>query len=204
MENFVENLSDLDANKRYSYADYLTWKFYQRTELHDGKLIVLDNTGTWHQTVFGKSMFILHDYFKPKNLILIQAPFDVRILNESKHIPDSEVFTVVQPDFSVFDDDEKLDENGGIDAPILVIEILSPLSNNYQNELFDKFNIYEKAGVKEYWVIAPQQKLIMIFTLKKGCFVGLEPIKEDGIIQSVLFPDLKIKASELLIDLDFL
>lgn len=204
MENFIYELSDLDKNKTYSYADYLTWRFYQRTELHCGKLVVLDNTGTWHQTVFSKLMLVLHDYFKLKNLILIQAPFDIRILNQSKYIPDNEVFTVVQPDFSVFDDDEKLDENGGIDAPVLVIEILSPLSKDYNNELFEKFDIYEKAGVKEYWVIAIEQKLVMIFTLINGHFKGLEPIKETGIIQSVLFPDLKINASNVLIDLDFL
>lgn len=204
MENFINELTDLDPNKRYSYADYLTWRFYQRTELHDGKLVVLDNTGTLHQTVFGNLMLILYDFFKKKNLLMIQAPFDVRIFNKSNPIPDNEVFTVVQPDFSIFDDDNQLDEKGGIDAPLLVIEILSPLSDDYKNELFDKFDIYEKAGVKEYWIIAPLQKLVMIFTLKNGYFKGLEPIKENGIIHGVLFPDLKINAAEVLIELDFL
>ena len=203
MENFIDDISQLDLNKKYSFEDYLSWRFYQRTELHDGKLVIVDNTGTLHQTVFGTLMMILHDYFKSKNFILIQAPFDIRIFNKSRPIPHNETFTLVQPDFSIFDDDKKIDENGGIDAPVLIVEILSPLSDNYQNELFDKFDIYQKAGVKEYWVVAPLQKLVMLFTLKKGHFVGLEPIKEDGIIQSVLFPDLKINASELLIELDF-
>jgi Uma2 family endonuclease len=203
MDNFIYNLSDLNFDDKYSYADYLTWKFYQRTELHNGKLVVLDNTGTLHQTVFGNLIRLFNNFFENENLILCQAPFDVRIHNKSNFVNDEDVFTVLQPDFSVFDDDEKLDEKGGIDAPVFIIEILSPLSNNYNNELIDKFSIYEKAGVQEYWIIAPMQKMILIYILKNGVFVALEPIKENQIFHGVLFPQLQINSNELLIEMNF-
>lgn len=63
-------------------------------------------------------------------------------------------------------DPAKLDDAGCIGAPDLVIEILSP--GNNKRELKNKFEVYEEAGVSEYWVIHPNEQTLLIYTLIEG------------------------------------
>lgn len=70
MDNFIYDLSDLNFDTIYYYADYLTWKFSQITELHIGNLVVLDNTRTLHQTVFGNLIRLFNNFFENQNLIV--------------------------------------------------------------------------------------------------------------------------------------
>jgi Uma2 family endonuclease len=79
---------------------------------------------------------------------------------------DNEVTTVVQPDICVICDESKIDERGCIGAPDLVIEILSP--GNTKKELKIKFELYEEAGVKEYWIVYPVEESIAVFLLNEN------------------------------------
>lgn len=47
----------------------------------------------------------------------------------------------------------------------MVIEITSP--STFQKDLKDKFNLYEKVGVREYWIVHPEEKTISVFQLTK-------------------------------------
>lgn len=80
-----------------------------------------------------------------------------------------DIFTVVQPDLCVVCDSEKLDEAGCMGAPDLVVEILSPCNN--QKDLRCKYEVYEESGVKEFWVIHPEEQTLLVYTLTKGKFV---------------------------------
>jgi Uma2 family endonuclease len=93
------------------------------------------------------------------------APFDVRLPKKLQEKADNQIYTVVQPDICVVCDPAKLDERGCVGAPDMVVEILSPSSLKY--DLRDKFDIYEAAGVKEYWVVAPEEKSINVFILQQ-------------------------------------
>jgi Uma2 family endonuclease len=75
------------------------------------------------------------------------------------------ILTVVQPDITVVCDPEKLDDKGCIGAPDLVIEILSPGNKNI--ELKDKFEIYQEAGIKEYWIVEPEEIYLGIYLNKR-------------------------------------
>ncbi|NCX96889.1 MAG: Uma2 family endonuclease, partial [Chitinophagia bacterium] len=90
------------------------------------------------------------------------APFDVRL--PKKNDSDETIYTVVQPDICVICDPSKLDYKGCIGAPDLVVEILSP--SNTIDYIGSKFNIYEEAGVKEYWEIEPSRRSIVVYTLQ--------------------------------------
>ena len=92
------------------------------------------------------------------------APFDVRLPDSSRKHKD--IDTVVQPDLCVVCNSEKLDELGCVGAPDLVIEILSP--GNNKKELQLKYEVYEASGVKEYWVIHPDERTLLIYTLETG------------------------------------
>ena len=79
---------------------------------------------------------------------------------------DNEVTTVVQPDICVICDESKIDSRGCCGAPDLVVEILSPGNSNKEIKL--KFELYEEAGVKEYWIVYPEEESIAVFILNEN------------------------------------
>ena len=83
-------------------------------------------------------------------------------------------YTVVQPDVTVVCDESKLDEQGCNGAPDLVVEVLSP--GNTQKERREKFDIYEEAGVREYWIVDPAQEYLIIYSLNgNDQYIGSRP-----------------------------
>jgi Uma2 family endonuclease len=155
-------LSDLDLNKTYSYADYLKWTFDERIELIKGKIFQMTPApNTYHQRVSGATFSELYNYLKKKPCSVFSAPFDVRLPRKSAD--DNTIYTVVQPDICVVCDPVKVDKKGCIGAPDIVIEILSP--GNNKKELQNKFEVYEEALVKEYWIIHPDEHTFLKYVL---------------------------------------
>ena len=76
---------------------------------------------------------------------------------------EDEIDTIVQPDISVICDPSKIIKKGCLGAPDLIIEILSPSTS--KKDLNEKFQLYEKHGVKEYWIVDPGNRYIQIFHL---------------------------------------
>lgn len=156
----------LDLNKRYSYADYLTWIDDRRRELIDGFVKMMSPAPTRkHQEISKEILLDVGNYLRDKPCKVFHAPFDVR-LPQHNETGNHEIFTVVQPDICVICDNSKLDERGCIGAPDLIIEIVSPASA--QVDTRDKFQIYQDSGVREYWIVFPEEKVIQIFLLTNG------------------------------------
>ncbi len=154
--------SDLDLTKTYTYADYLTWQFEERLELIKGRIFIMSPAPRRiHQKASAIIFYNLFDYLKGKPCDVYSAPFDVRLPRKSKD--DKEIFTVLQPDICVICDRSKLDDRGCIGAPDIVVEILSP--GNNRKELQNKYEVYEESGVKEYWIIHPDEKTFMKYIL---------------------------------------
>ena len=155
----------LDNNKRYTYADYLTWADDKRRELIDGFAHLMAGPMRIHarvSTKFGTWVGTFIDKKKGKCQVY-HAPFDVRLpLNGSND--NDRIYDVVQPDICVVCDLNKLDDRGCIGAPDLIVEVLSPSSLKYDWNY--KFNLYEKAGVKEYWIVDPKAKMVSVFLLQ--------------------------------------
>lgn len=190
----ITDINQLDLNKTYSYADYLLWQVKEKIELFKGKILAMSPApARYHQKIVGNIHGILFPIFKGKKCELYTAPFDVRIPKQDKE--DDKIFTVVQPDLSVICDPEKLDERGCIGAPDLVIEILSP--GNSKKEMDVKFTLYEEAGVLEYWIVHPTEKVIWIYVLENGRYVTHKPFVEGEFLISKKFPDLKINTAEI-------
>ncbi|WP_269241909.1 Uma2 family endonuclease [Flavobacterium limnophilum] len=192
----ITDINQLDFDKTYSYADYLTWKFQERLEIFKGKLFRMSPApSTSHQKVASNLHGILWNKFKNHSCKLFSAPFDVRLMDKKKSTNDSEVFTVVQPDLCVICDENKLDQRGAFGAPDLVIEILSP--GNSKKEMKYKFDLYEEAGVLEYWIVNPEDKTFLIYVLKDDQFIGIHPLIEEDQIKSLLFPQLDFILEEI-------
>ena len=167
----ITKLSQLDLNKKYSYADYLLWKIKERVELFKGMIAEMSPApSTTHQRILLILTRIFDAFFIHHSCSLFFAPIDVRLLNKKKSTKDKDIYTVVQPDLIVVCNENKIDERGCLDAPDLVVEILSPGNSN--KEMNIKYELYEEAGVQEYWIIHPAERQLLIYVLENGIFIG--------------------------------
>ena len=188
----VTNFSDLDLTKQYSYSDYLLWQFQERVELIKGFILKMSPAPSMiHQRISNNLSFELNNYFKRKSCDVFVAPFDVRLPIPSA-IKDS---TVVQPDLCIICDESKLDAKGCNGTPDLMIEIISP--NNSKHDVHTKFNLYQESGVKEYWIIEPNDKIILVYSLVNDEFIGLKPQVVGEKLKSPLFPELNIAIEDV-------
>lgn len=178
-------------NKKYTYSDYLTWPEEERWEIIDG-IPYMQSAPTWqHQVISGQLMLQFGEYLKNKPCRIFSAPFDLRIpeLNEV----DEETTFVCQPDLLIICDKEGLKGTGYYGTPTLIIEISSP--STARNDKLLKFNKFEKAGVKEYWIIEPDGNFVSVFTLQANMRYGRPDVYSDN-------DKIKVTAfSDLIIDL---
>lgn len=156
-------------DKTYTLADLMTWDSEDRYELIDGvPYLMSPGPAQNHQEISVELTIQLGTYLRGKTCKVFSAPFDVRLFERQGDRPEN-VRTVVQPDLFVVCDPEKLDGKGCKGAPDLIIEILSPSSHN--RDWLTKFNLYAKAGVREYWIVNPNDKVIQTFLLENGYYV---------------------------------
>ena len=157
-------IEEPDLTGTYSYSDYLTWQWTEMTELIRGKIYKMSPApGSTHQEVSMKLTLDIGNFLKGKKCQLFSAPFDVRLPLSSKQKTDKQITTVVQPDLCVVCDPSKIDERGCLGAPDWIIEILS--MHTSAKDLREKFDVYEEADVKEYWVVHPQEQTVLVYTL---------------------------------------
>ena len=125
----------------------------------------------------------------------ISAPFDVRLPDYTEQ-SDEEISTVVQPDMVVVCDRSKIDEKGCKGAPDLVVEILSP--STARRDLREKLALYERHGVREYWVVQPSDQTVMVFRLTDmGIFGRHDLFAADEQLPVALLGDLVLDLREL-------
>jgi Uma2 family endonuclease len=155
----------LDLNKRYTYADYLTWADDKVRELIDGFIKVMSPAAKpIHQRINASLIYVLKRTIKKnKGKCEIFPDIDVRLPKNGEKV-DKEIYNVVRPDISVICDLSKIDDNGCLGAPDMIVEIQSFSTAKY--DLNEKFNLYEASGVREYWVVYPREAGIEVFLLQ--------------------------------------
>ncbi|WP_114749709.1 Uma2 family endonuclease [Pleomorphovibrio marinus] len=184
----------------YSYADYLTWQLDDMVELIKGKVFKSAAAAPRrvHQKISGRILIKLGTYLNNNACEVYAAPFDVRL--PGKSTKNEDVFTVIQPDLCVICDKSKLDEFGCIGAPDLIMEILSPGSN--KKELQNKYEVYEESGVKEYWVIHPNERTLLIYTLGNANYVPSKLFTFGDSVASTCIPGFELDLEDIFSDLD--
>ncbi len=192
----ITSLAQLDPNGTYTYADYLLWQFSERVELLRGKIYQMSAPSRRHQDISGKLHYALMTALLKSPCKVYVAPFDVRFRRIRS---DKEVTNVVQPDLCVICDLSKLDDRGCNGAPDLIIEILSP--GNSRTEMKDKFELYQEAGVLEYWIANPSEKMIQVFRLnEQGYYNGLPPVVEGDMLSTPIVPNLEVDVTAVFAD----
>ena len=143
----------------YTIDDIYALPDGQRAELIDGKIYYMEPPNRTHQQISGKLFQTIANYIDSKNETcqVLAAPFAV-FLNKDD-------FNYMEPDISVICDLSKLDEKGCHGAPDWVIEIVSPSSK--PRDYVKKMLKYGTAGVKEYWIVDPEKKLITVYQFEK-------------------------------------
>ncbi|MBC6366186.1 Uma2 family endonuclease [Algoriphagus sp. AK58] len=184
----------------YSYADYLTWPIDEVVELIKGIRFKKAAAAPKriHQRVSLKLAAKLFTFLEGQKCQVYDAPFDVRFPKGSKE--DHKIHDVVQPDICVICDPEKLDDRGCIGAPDLIVEILSP--GNSQTELKHKFKLYESHGVREYWIIHPENQDLLIYTLVDGKYVPSRLLTSGDVVESTVLEGFTLDLEEFFKDIE--
>lgn len=155
----------------YTFADYLTWDGEGRIEIMDGQLIMMAPPSRIHQEISGNLARLIGNYLEGKKCKVYAAPFAVRLFERDDDMPE-DVQTVFEPDITVVCDISKLDKYGCKGAPDMVVEILSP--STARHDLLFKMNRYQRAGIKECWIISPKEQTVQIYLNEGYTFKLLE------------------------------
>ena len=189
---------NLNLNTRYSYADYLTWMDDVRRELFDGLIkLMTPAPSRKHQEISVNLSGMIRNFLLHKTCKVYHAPSDVRLPKGKSEKDNKDIYTVVQPDLYVVCDLSKLDDRGCVGAPDLIIEIVS--AGNSKRDIKDKFDIYQEHGVREYWIVNPNDEIVNVFVLDEngkfqfsGMYAG-----DDQIPVKIFNGDLKIDLLEV-------
>jgi Uma2 family endonuclease len=109
----------------------------------------------------------VYTFLKGKPCKAYSAPFSVRLFPAEDHSDD----TVVEPDITVVCDSSKLDDQGCNGAPDIIIEIMSPSNARYDRIV--KFNKYREAGVREYWIVESEERVVSVYVLQDGQYMAV-------------------------------
>lgn len=176
-------------NKGYTYEDYVKTPDDIRYELIEGDLIMTPSPETRHQRIVGRLFAKIFAYVKEHNSGEgFISPFDVYLNNEN----------VVQPDI-LFISKERIDIIGKKNvqgAPDFIIEILS--EGNAYRDTIQKKKLYARFGVKEYWIIAPEDEMVEVYQLKsEGEYQLYKTYIKKGVIESLVISGFKIESKEI-------
>lgn len=178
----------------YTYADYLKFDPDYMVEVIRGKLFQMSPApGSSHQEVSSNLHGMIWNYLKRQKCRVYPAPFDVILPVRTRDFRKSE--TVVQPDLSIICDLTKIQEKGCFGPPDWIIEIISP--NTSKKDLQDKYDVYEEAGVKEYWIVMPKSQIIEIFVLDNHRYRRVGSFVQEDTVSPITLPDLKISLEEV-------
>ena len=152
------------AREHHTYGEYLRWPDEVRYELIDGVAYLKETPTLDHQEIVGEIYYQLANNLQGKSCRAFISPLDVRFPKAGE--ADEQVDTVLQPDVLVVCDPSKLDRRGVRGAPDLVVEVLSPGTSSHDH--VRKRRVYERAGVAEYWLVHPIDRMVTVYRLVNG------------------------------------
>ncbi len=101
---------------------------------------------------------------------------------------------MLEPDITIVCDPGKLDDYGCKGVPDMVIEILSPSTRRH--DLSVKYQLYQRAGVREYWIVDPEGKTVQVFRLEDGLYNAAD-VYTGGDVPVSLWDDFSVDMSQV-------
>lgn len=178
-------------NKTYTYDDYLKFTEDEIVEIIDGRISAMSPAPTRiHQEIIIEIASEIRNYIKSNNgnCKVYPAPFDVVLKNENEDTKNSK--NIVQPDISVICDKNKLTDKGCVGSPDMIVEVASP--SNLRDDYIKKLNLYERFKIREYWIVNPMNKSILIYTLTDNGYGAPNMYTFNDKIKVSIFENLEI------------
>jgi Uma2 family endonuclease len=184
----------IDYNKSYTYADYLKLEIEEMVEIIRGKIFTMSPAPrTNHQVISSNLNFRLRQQLENKTCKVFHAPVDIVLPIENKKRNKST--TVVQPDICVICDPKIIEEKAVFGTPDFVIEIVA--GKNVKKDTQIKYNVYEEAGVAEYWIVFADMRFVEVFIWENGKFQRLNTFSEDDVVPVKTLPGLQISIDDI-------
>jgi len=187
-----ENAKDyLYGGKKVSYEEFM--EIYEKSELRmeyiNGEIFLLTSPDTFHQGISGNLYTHLRAYLQDKKCKVFYAPFDVHFYKQEFETPD-----VMQPDLLIACDLEaNVNEKGRyMGTPSLCIEIIS--KNTRSKDMVDKLNTYMLSGVREFWIVDPGKRSVLVYGFKDFEIDEYTAYKIGDTLNSYFFEGLEIAA----------
>jgi Uma2 family endonuclease len=150
-------------DRTYTYRDYLTWPADERWELLAGRAVYIGPAPSdAHQRVVGELFRQIANQLIGHRCQVRTAPYDVRL--DAGELAENGR-SVVQPDILLVCDADKLDERGCKGPPDWIIEVVSPSTAG--RDYIAKRRLYERFGVREYWIVHPVDKVVTAYRLNE-------------------------------------
>jgi prevent-host-death family protein len=184
----------LYGGKKVSYEEFM--EIYEKSELRmeyiNGEIVLLSSPDTFHQDISGNLHVFLRTYLKGGKCKVFYAPFDVHFLKKGFQTPD-----VMQPDLLIACDLETaVNEKGRyMGTPSLCVEILSKSTRS--KDMVDKLNTYMLSGVREFWVIDPDKKSVLVYGFKDFALDEHIAYGQGDILTSYFFAGLELSVAEI-------
>lgn len=190
-----ENALDYQyGGKKVSYEEFMD--IYEKTDLRmeyiNGEIVLLSSPNTFHQDISGNLYVKLRDYLKGKDCKVFYAPFDVHFYKHEIDTPD-----VMQPDLLIACDLEgNVTEKGRyMGTPTLCVEILSKSTRS--KDMIDKLNTFMMSGVKEFWVVDPLKRTVLVYAFDSLEIEEYATFKDEENLVSYQFAGLQIPLGEI-------
>ena len=179
----------IKQDQKYTFADYDSWPEGERWEIIEGIPYAMTAPSRLHQKIVLKLGNQIDQYLEGKTCEIYPAPFNVRLPVENE--ADELIETTVEPDLSIICDPDKLDDKGCRGAPDWIIEVLSPSTT--LRDMNTKRDLYQQQGVKEYWIVHPLERWVMLYTLDEtGNYAKPLVVGMDEATPVNLFADLAV------------
>lgn len=179
------------SDRTYTYADYLSWDENDRVEIISGVPYLKAVPSRIHQETLSELHRQIANFLVDKECKVYPAPFHVVLPLEEEKENEADRKNVFEPDITIVCDKSKLDDAGCKGNPDMMIEIISP--STARMDKIEKFNKYEQAGVQEYWIIEPHEKIVSVFTLQRNQRYGRPDLYTAGdMVKVSIFDDLVI------------
>ncbi len=182
-------MSILEERVRFTYEDYLCLPDNgKRYQVIAGEVYMAPAPTPNHQDILGRLVVLLQTFVERHSLGKVYCvPCDVILSPED----------IVQPDIFFISKERKhiITERNIQGAPDLVIEILSPATAKLDRTL--KARLYERFGVKEYWLVDPEEKSVVICESKEGKFSLAQEVKREGKVSSKVLSHLELEVKDI-------
>ena len=152
---FLEKRDESAAESRITYGK----EAGIREEAYEGKVYNMEQTNCIHQLFAGEI------YRQIQNYLVSQKSGSMAVLAPVKVWLDSEGQTIVQPDICIVKERNKLKQDGIHGIPDMIIEVISVESR--QRDSYLKLAKYQEAGVKEYWIVDPDSRKVVVYAFEQ-------------------------------------